>query len=502
MRDKKLLDLFKRAISQLPKVTADIAIYGIGGSLMQVVGLITIPIITRILNSTEVGSLDVINATTNFIHILLALHLVTGLMRFFYEVSEDSKQDRKKMVSSVFWFTVMFSLVIVGTVSIFSQKLSKLLFSSEIYSDAILLATASLPFAAFKEIFASALRMQRKPIKYLIINLLHAIISFGLILIFILRFNQGINGYFTAQIISGIFVTIISAWYCRDLLGFTFSKKWFADIASYSLPMLPGGLLNWGMMSINRILLTQYTTETQIAYYSVATKTSKVIELAVSAFIMGWLPVFLANINSKSFHLKLDKVFRYYIYATISLSAFVTLFAKEFFYILAPTEYQVGVPLVALLCLKQALTGSTYTYTVGITQTKKSYFVSISTGIGVIGTILSSLLLLPKYGIFGAAVADVIGIFIYTLLMLIFSNNLVRLELNFKPIIWSILGFLIFWIISINLSFGNLYLDFMFRLVLLVIFLIILFVIIDRGSILNLLKKIFLSEKTERTTNL
>ena len=277
--------------------------------------------------------------------------------------------------------------------------------------------------------------------------------------------------------------------FCRDLLGFSFSKKWFADIASYSLPMLPGGLLNWGMMSINRILLTQYTTETQIAYYSVATKTSKVIELAVSAFIMGWLPVFLANINSKSFHLKLDKVFRYYIYATISLSAFVTLFAKEFFYILAPTEYQVGVPLVALLCLKQALTGSTYTYTVGITQTKKSYFVSISTGIGVLGTISSSLLLLPRYGIFGAAIADVIGIFIYTLLMLIFSNNLVKLQLNYKPIIWSILSFLIFWIMSINLDLINPYIDFLLRLALLVIFIIILFVIIDRRSILILLKK-------------
>jgi len=490
----------KKLFNALPKVTGDIFIYGIGGSLAQVVGLITIPILTRILPSSEVGSIDVIYATTNFIYILLALHLVSGLMRFFYEVPDDSEKDRKKMVSSVFWFTLFFSVLIVLLVVIFSRQLSEMLFSSPDYTDAIILATCILPFTAFKEIFASVLRMERKPVQYLVLNLVQAIISFVLILTFVLVFNMGINGYFSAQIFAGVIVTIISAWLCRNFLGITFSRRWFSVVAAYSLPMLPGGFLNWGMMSINRILLTQYTTQNQIAYFSVATKTAKVIELAVTAFIMGWLPVFLENINSETFYKKLNKVFRYYSYATLALSAFMTVFAKEFFTILAPPEYQPGVSLVALLCLKQVFTGSTYTYTVGITKTKKSYYVSISTGIGVITTVLLSLLLLPRYGIFGAAIADAIGILVYALAMLVFSNRLLRIHLNYKPIIWTFIVFLTLWLISINIRFQNATADFIFRAGLLGLFLIVLFVIIDQREIINtLIKALFTSDNAKES---
>jgi len=333
--------------------------------------------------------------------------------------------------------------------------------------------------------------MKRKPIQYLVINLFQAVISFGLILLFVLGLDRGINGYFGAQVFAGLIVTVISAWLCRDYLGLVFSKRWFSVMASYSLPMLPGGFLNWGMMSINRILLTQYTTQNQIAYFSVATKTAKVIELAVTAFIMGWLPVFLENINSETFYKKLNKAFRYYSYATLALSAMMTLFAKEFFFILAPPEYQVGIPLVALLCLKQVFTGSTYTYTVGITKTKKSYYVSISTGIGVVITVLLSLVLLPRYGILGAAIADAVGILVYALVMLIFSNRLVKIELTYKPIIWTFLSYIAVWLISINVSFSNPTADFLFRAGLLGIFVIVLFVIIDQKEIISTIMKAF-----------
>jgi len=484
----KVKKVIKKLLSLFPKITGDIVIYGVGGSLVQFVGLITIPIITRILISNDVGKVDVINALAGYFLVLIPINLVSGLMRYFYEVSEDAKNDRKKMVSSAIWFTTIFGALIVWLVWMFSSQLSTALFGTPASSMAIVLAVASLPFTALKEIFASVLRMERKPIVFLILNIIYAIINFLLILFFILGLKQGIEGYFGAQILSGLFITITSAWFCRSYLGLTFSAKWFGVMAAYALPMLPGGLLNQGMMSINRILLTQFTTESQIAYFGVATKAAKVVELAVTAFIMGWLPIFLANINSESFHKKLNKVFRYYFYATLVLSALITIFAKEFFYILAPAEYSAGIPLVALLCLKQVITGSTYTFTVGITQKKKTYLVSVSTAFGVAGTILFSLLLSPRYGIFGAAIADVIGIAIYTLAMLLFSNHLVRLELAYKPVLLAMGAFLGMWLTTILVRIGSYWADLAFRIGLLSLFLLGVFVIIDQGKLLSSLR--------------
>ena len=476
---------FHKLLAGFPKLTGDILIYGIGGSLAQIVGLVTIPIITRILTSSEYGSVDVITAAAAYFTVLITLNLGTGLMRFYYETTGDPEVDRTKMVSSLAWFTLVFGGLVAGLVALFAGGLSDMLFDTPAYGTAITLAVASLPFVALKELFKNVLRMQRKPVNFLAINILYALVTFALILLFVWGTKDGIEGYFWAQLISAVIAALVSAWLCRHHLGFNFSRRWFWLMAAYSLPMVPGGLFTWGMTYVNRILLTQYTTASQIAYYGMATKAAKVIELVVTAFILGWFPVFLQYINSPTFHAKMDRVFRYYFFATVSLSAVVTAFGREFFMLLAPPEYAAGVVLVALLCLKQVFYGSTYTYTVGITQTKKTYFVSISTGLGVAATILFSLLLLPGYGIFGAALADLLGTFVYALLMLVFSERLVKLNLNYLPVILAIVGFLLLWGVCVLVQLPNPWLDALLRAGLLAAYLVFVYTIIDRGQILK-----------------
>ncbi len=488
---------FQNILAVFPKVTGDILIYGIGGSLAQLVGLITLPILTRILSSAELGAVDVVNAASGYFVAIITMQIPSGLMRYFYDTSDDPRADQKKMVSSMVWFILAFGGVFVVLGSIISPTLSQLFFSSEKYAFATSLAIASLPLLSIKDTLANVLRMQRKPINFLALNISFAVINFLLVLIFVVYFSWGVTGFFIAQLIAAVLIALASAWQCREFLGLTFSKTWFTRMAAYGIPMMPGTLLSWGMLTINRILLTQYTDQSQIAYYGVATKTAKMVEMAVTAFILGWLPVFLANIDSVTFHQKLDKALRYYFYATICLSALVTVFAKQIFHILAPPEYQVGVPLVALLCLRQVFNGTTYTFTVGIVQTKKTIYVSVSTAFGIIATILISLVLLPLYGIFGAAIADVVGIFVYVVFAFIFSNALKKLTWNLKPLFWTLVCFLMIWLLSINVVFQKPVIDFIYRIGLLGLFLILVFLVIDRGNLL----KTFLSASAKFLAN-
>jgi len=137
---------------------------------------------------------------------------------------------------------------------------------------------------------------------------------------------------------------------------------------------------------------------------------------------------------------------------------------------------------------------------VGITKMKKTYLVSVSTAAGVAVTILASVLLSPRYGIFGAAIADVLGILVYTLLMLIFSNKLIKLELAYKPIVLSVLTFLGLWIVTITVKFANGWIDLLFRAGLLAIFFIVVFVLIDHRKLLITLKNA-LTSGSPKTVN-
>jgi O-antigen/teichoic acid export membrane protein len=467
-----------------PKITKDIFIYGLGGSLAQIVGLITIPIITRLLSATEYGSVDIVNASTGYFAALISLNISTGLMRHFFEVPEADLAEKQKLVSSLIWFTVLFGGFIALIGSAFSSSLSNFLFSSTKYAVAFSLAIVSLPLTALNKVFFSIFRMERRPVTYLSINILYAIINFLLILLFVIPFDLHVTGVFAAQLVASAVIAALGAWLCRKYIRIAFSKKWFFSMAAYGIPLLPGSMFNWGMLTVNRILLTQYVSANQIAYYSVATKASKIIELAVSAFTLAWQPFYLANINSPTFHDKLDKALRYYVYACLLLSAVVTVYAKEFFGILAPPEYQAGVILVPLLCLRIAFSGANYITGVGIVKEKKTFLSSAALGIGVLATIGSSLILIPTFGILGAAIGDLIGQIVFIIVYEFFSYNLYKMTWKLKPILLALAGFFMLYFFSNRITFENLACDFLFRSGLMVAFFVFIAVVVDQGKMI------------------
>ena len=64
-----------------------------------------------------------------------------------------------------------------------------------------------------------------------------------------------------------------------------------------------------------------------------ATKVAEIVELVITAFTLGWLPIFLESINKPEFHAKLNEVFRYYVLMTVlspSLSC-----SQRIFYVFA-----------------------------------------------------------------------------------------------------------------------------------------------------------------------
>ena len=490
----------RRIFAIFPKITKDIFIYGLGGSLAQVVGLVTIPIITRLLNATEYGSVDVVNAATGYFSALISLNIATGLMRHFFEVPDSDTIEKQKLVSSLIWFTVIFGGVISVTGILFSSALSTFLFSDTEYSLAISLALANLPLAALIKVFSSIVRMKRMPIAYLSLNILYAIINFLLIWVLIAVFDFRITGIFIAQLASSLIIATAGAWLCHDYIRITFSKKWFYNMAAYGIPMLPGSMFNWGMLTINRILLTQYVIADQIAYYSVATKASKIIELAVSAFVLAWQPFYMANINSLTFQKKLIKALRYYIYASVLLSAVITIYAKEFFAILAPPEYQAGIILVPLLCLRIVFPNINYITGIGIVKEKKTFLISAALGGGVITTLATSLILIPKMGILGAAIGDLVGQIVNVVLYETFSYHLHKTNWNLGPIFLTLAGFATISVLSNSFSFDSKLWDFFFRSGLLTTYILFIAIIVDHGKLFDLLRKTYSKSKVDMTT--
>jgi O-antigen/teichoic acid export membrane protein len=437
---------------QFTGLSKDVLIYGIGGSLSQVITIITVPIITRILSVEEYGTLDVIYATVGYFAVLMGFRVGSGLSRYYYEVPESDLKNRQRMVSSVTWFVLLVSLPISFLISYFSPTISQQLFQSEDQTFAIRLAIFTLPVISIYNLMIGLQRIKRRPMIYLTINISHSLLYFILVVVLVWNVGAGIPGVFMAQFISYVAGALVGMWFARDLLALTFSKEWFFKMAAFGLPLLPASFLNWTLSSINRLALNSYSGVSQVGYYSLASKISQAMVLVVTSFTLAWEPFMMATLNKPESRKLYPFALNYYLIISMAIGAFLTVFALEIVQIMAPPSYFPSASLVGIFVLRQIIVGMNYITGAGIVWAKMTIYTSVALGVGVLANLAVNFLLTPRYGIFGASIADLVGFTVGAIVTYIVSNRLFPVQWNRRVMSLTFIGYWLLFAVSISIG--------------------------------------------------
>ena len=81
--------------------------------MTQIFVLITTPLFTRILSTAEFGTFDFLTVIFGNLSVLLSLGLVSGLFRYYYDISEEQIVEKQKMVSSLLLFIVSIGIIVI-----------------------------------------------------------------------------------------------------------------------------------------------------------------------------------------------------------------------------------------------------------------------------------------------------------------------------------------------------------------------------------------------------
>ena len=119
------------------------------------------------------------------------------------------------------------------------------------------------------------------------------------------------------------------------------SKKWCEETFKYGYPFIFAGIAFWLLGTIDRWMLTAFTSLEEVSVYSVAFRFSSIILFITTAFGMAWGPVAI-KIKSenpskyKEFYADLLGVFLYLI---LLISGLVGLFSGEIIKSLMSDDY-------------------------------------------------------------------------------------------------------------------------------------------------------------------
>lgn len=389
------------------------AIYSISSILVSLITFASLPIYTRVLSQDEYGIVALANLITSFLSIVFSFSLSTGYTRFFNTL-EDSTSILELTILKFYAYssTTFFSLFFVVSL-IFREHWNKAL-GPETNSD-ILFLFFTLIIALITPVITllkSTARMRHEPFIFFKISISLSLLSALIPALFVLSVHS-VSSYLFGLAISQLLTLLVAFKSLEIRFKLLISSKLtlIKPLLKFSLPLLPAAFASYANSSLDQWGLAYFISNGAVAIYSIGLKCSSVILIINSVITNTFLPysMKILEIELPEANQLLDKALRYFsVFASIAILS-LQLISKPAFSYIFPPEYNESAQIIGFLALSSTLFSYTYFSTLGSWKASKSTDYSIAVLLGVFFNLLLNILLIPSYGIVGAAIATFFG---------------------------------------------------------------------------------------------
>lgn len=424
--------------SRLRLFIENILVYGVGSAMNMIVPFIMLPIVTRLLPGTEYfGINDSVVIFVSFGSAIITMGMYDSMYRFYFDKEDDSY--KRKVCSAALFVILITGLVAVSLIAIFRSKLSLLVFSNQNYENLIIIAASSMWLASLTSIVSAPTRMQNKRLAYILIQVITSVISYGISIPLILN-GDYVYALPIAALISYIITFII--YFVINNKSFLIKipeKKLLSGMLRFGIPLMPVVLFFWIISSLGRIILTNYWGIEYTGIYAAAGKIAMISQLIYSAFTNGWQYFAFSTMKDNDFIVLISKIFEYLLGIIAFATILLILILKPVYNIILPEIYQAGITVVPILFVAPLILMLRQTIGMHFQVKKKSLYGTLTIGFGALIALILYLLLIPKYGMIGVAVASVSGYLASLLLTIVILKKMKLLTLRRRTPISSAL---------------------------------------------------------------
>lgn len=393
-------------------------VFGIGGVISQIVPFLMIPIITRIMPSTEYyGISDLSNTVVNLGSALAVMGMYDAMYRLFFE--NDDEEYKKDVCSTTLMFTIGTSLIVFLIMILLRNWIASKAFGNEEYRSLVTITAITTLIGATNSIVAAPTRMQNRRKVFILMNTLSPVIAYSISIPLLLK------GYYLVAMPVSMLLSAL----CCETIFILLNKKWFAfrrfnfkylkPLLAIAIPLLPNFLIYWVFNSSDKLMITNLIGAGATGVYSVGAKLGHASQLIYTAFAGGWQYFAFSTMRDENQVESNSKVFEYLGIISFFCTTIMFVLSKPIYSLLFTGDYVAGfiiAPYLFLAPLLQMLFQVTANQFLVVKKTWPNLVILSS---GAIVNILLNFLLIPILGIEGAAIATLVGYIISNLICII-----------------------------------------------------------------------------------
>lgn len=394
------------------------AIYGLGGGVGQAIGLLTLPVFARALDASEYGALEIYTVGIAVAIVFADAGLSAAAQRSFYDYGDDELAARRAVITTAFVTSTACSALAGAAIYGGREPLAEWLFEGQPDPDVVALAALTLPLLAVANMTREVLRLSLQPWRYLTSSLLATIGGAVLGVLAVTALDAGVKGVLAATVVGTAVSAVYGVWVARTYLRGHYDWAKLRVMLRYGLPLIPGLVALWATAYADRLLLANIEGLDEVGLYAIASRFAAPVVLLLTAFVTAYQP-FLLALRVEDPALELDLRGRIASLTAVALLAGglpLAVFGPELIDIVTP-GYDGAAEAISPLVLGTAAYGVASVFLAPLLIHRR-------TGVSAVLTIVMGavnvglcLLLIPFFGLLGAALASFGG---YALLAVLY----------------------------------------------------------------------------------
>jgi O-antigen/teichoic acid export membrane protein len=334
---------------------------------------------------------------------ILRLGISSAFFRFYFDSPEPAQ--RRLVVRTSFWFTMASATLGVAAGVLLAEPIADLLGLDD----------ANLVRAGFVGIWAqmnyeqltSLFRAEERSTAFVLASLANIAVTIGATILLVVVWEQGALGVIVGNFTGTLAVYLALLAVHREQLGLQFSRPLLREMNRFGIPLVPAALALIAVNFSDRFFLVHLASLDEVGLYEIGVRIASAMVLLLTAFRMAW-PAFAYSIEDDAEAKRTYAfVLTYLVVVASWLALALGLLAPWLVRLLTQPEFYEGERVVAPLAFGGMAYAAYIVMAIGVGRAKRTQFNWVITGVAALVNVALNLLLIPPYGMRGAAWATV-----------------------------------------------------------------------------------------------
>jgi len=391
--------------SQIGRLAKHSAIYGLGGLVSRVLAVLLLPLYTRYLTPADYGAVETLVALTAVLVTILRLGISSAFFRFYFDSKEPA--HRLRVVRTSFWFTMAMATAGLVAGLVLAEPISQALFATGdramLVRAAFVLLWAQMNYEQLTALF----RVEERSVQFVFASLANVLITVAATVAFVVALEWGATGVVVGNFTGTLCVYAVLLAYRREQLGLVLDRPLLREMNRFGMPLVPSALALWALNFSDRFFLVKLDGADEVGLYSIGVRIASAMVLLLTAFRTAW-PAFAYSIEDEGEARRTyGFVLTYLSYVACWLALALGLLSPWLVRLLTTPDFYEASRVVAPLAFAAAAFGGYIVISIGVGRARRTQFNWVVTGAAAALNVALNLILIPRYGMMGAAVATV-----------------------------------------------------------------------------------------------